>query len=93
MLKEIKIESNEEERNLELSGVFVEIGYVAQSDWLNDLVEIDQHKQIKTNKLTHTSLPGVFAVGDCTDVKYKQIVVAEGEGAIAALEVYEYINK
>lgn len=92
-LEGIKIKTNEQEKDLDVEGVFVEIGYISHSEWLGDLIELDSHGQIKTDKLTHTNIPGIFAVGDCTDVKYKQIVIAEGEGAIAALEAYEYINQ
>ena len=79
-------------KELEVDGVFVEIGSEVATDFVKHLVELDGIRQIKTNKDTETSHQGIFAAGDCTDVKYKQIVIAEGAGAIAALEAYEYIQ-
>jgi alkyl hydroperoxide reductase subunit F len=81
------------ETSLKVSGVFIEIGYVSHSGWLKDLIDLDKIGQIKIDKNCHTNLDGVFAIGDCTDVKYKQIVIAEGMGAVAGLESYEYVNK
>lgn len=82
-----------EVKSLEVSGVFVEIGYISHSEWLKDLIDLDKMGQIKVNELCQTNVPGIFAVGDCTQTKYKQIVIAEGMGAIAGLEAYEFINK
>lgn len=78
---------------LAVQGVFVEVGYQTKTDWLKGLVELDKTGQVKVNKFCHTNVPGIFAAGDVTNVKYKQIVVAEGMGAVAALETYEYINR
>ena len=101
-LEEIIIEKNDPKSTgsldpardrLRVAGVFVEIGYVSQSEWLDNFVELDNFGQIKINNLCHTNQPGVFAIGDCTEIKYKQIVIAEGMGAIAGLESYSYVNK
>ena len=81
------------QENIHISGLFVEIGYTPKSDWLKKMVDLDKRGQIKVDNLCHTNMPGIFAAGDCTDTKYKQIVIAEGQGAIAALEAYEYVNK
>jgi len=80
-------------QELNVGGVFVEIGYQAETNWLRDLVDLDELGQIKIDNLGHTNQPGVFAAGDVTNSKYKQIVVAEGAGAIVALEAYDYVQK
>jgi len=75
-----------------LEGLFVEIGYIAKTDWVKDFVELDAKRQIKVDKENRTNVPGVYAAGDITDVDYKQVVVSAGEGAKAALEVYKYLQ-
>jgi len=92
-LERIILRQAQGDTSLEVSGLFVEIGYVPQSEWIKDLVALDKGGQIKINELCQTNVPGIFAAGDCATTKYKQIVIAEGEGATAALEAYEYINK
>jgi len=91
ILKQVQDDKND--GILSVKGVFVEIGYVTWSEWLKDLVELDDKGQIKVNDLCHTNVKGIFAAGDCTNVKYKQIVIAEGQGAVAALEAYEFVQK
>jgi len=81
-----------EERELVLDGVFIEIGYEAKTAWLGDLVKLDERSQIIIDTKGQTSCPGIFAAGDVTDVPYKQIVIACGQGAIAALSAYEYLQ-
>ncbi len=75
-----------------LDGLFIEIGYIAKTDWVKDFVELDVRRQIKVDKENRTSVPGVYAAGDITNVDYKQVVVSAGEGAKAALEVYKYLQ-
>ena len=81
-----------EQGEVKLDGLFIEIGYIAKTDWVKDFVELDARRQIKVDKENRTSVPGVFAAGDITDVDYKQVVVSAGEGAKAALEVYKYLQ-
>lgn len=76
-------------RELSLDGVFVQIGLVPNTDWLKGVVELDARGQIVIDDRGATNVPGVFAAGDCTDVPFKQIVVAEGAGAIAGLSAWE----
>ncbi|HLD28580.1 MAG TPA: thioredoxin-disulfide reductase [Patescibacteria group bacterium] len=76
---------------LKLDGVFVEIGYEAKTQWLKGLVKLNREGEIKIGRDCETSLLGVFAAGDCSDISYKQIVISAGEGAKAALQVYKYI--
>jgi len=76
---------------LPLGGVFVEIGYAANVNFLNDLVKINAKQEIVTDKDARTSCRGIFACGDVTDVTDKQIIISAGEGAKAALEAYRYL--
>lgn len=80
------------EREFEVDGIFVEIGHIIESDFVRNLVKIDEHGQIIINQKCETNLPGVFAAGDATVVPYKQIVIAAGEGAKAALSAYSYLQ-
>jgi thioredoxin reductase (NADPH) len=81
-----------EERNLEVHGIFVEIGFIVNSALIRDLVELDRMNQVITNKKMETSTSGVFAAGDITDSPYKQAVISAGEGSAAALTAYSYVN-
>lgn len=80
-----------ETRHLELQGVFVQIGLVPNTDWLGDTVERNRFGEIVVDARGATSVPGVFAAGDCTTSPYKQIVIAIGSGAIAALSAFDYL--
>jgi alkyl hydroperoxide reductase subunit F len=80
-----------EERTLALEGVFVQIGLVPNTEWLRGTVELSRFGEIPIDAAGQTSLPGVFAAGDCTTVPYKQIVVAAGEGAKAALGAFDHL--
>ena len=64
---------------LELAGVFVQIGLVPNTDWLKGTVKLSAHGEIEVDARGQTSVPGVFAAGDCTIVPYKQIVIAMGK--------------
>ncbi len=81
------------EEELEVDGVFVEMGYVADTSWLKDLVEINENGEIAVDKLCRTSREGIFAAGDVTNMPYKQAVIAAAQGAIAALSANNYILK
>lgn len=80
------------EEKLDVDGVFVEAGYIANTKWLRGFTELDQRGQIIVDKKCHTSVPGLFAAGDIADNDYKQVVISAGEGAKAALEAYRYIH-
>ncbi|MSU54823.1 MAG: hypothetical protein EXS48_03275 [Candidatus Staskawiczbacteria bacterium] len=83
-----------EEKKLEVNGVFVEIGYSPATNFLGDLVELNDKKEIIFNPETlETKTPGLFSAGDCNVGRYKQIVMASGQGALAALSAYNYIRK
>ncbi len=80
-----------DKRELVVDGVFVEIGQAPKTGWLKGLVDLNERGEIIADKLTQTSVEGIFAAGDCTDVGFKQMVIAAGEGAKAALSAYKYI--
>jgi len=76
---------------IELAGVFVQIGLVPNTDWLKGTVKLSARGEIEVDARGQTSVPGVFAAGDCTIVPYKQIVIAMGEGAKASLSAFDHL--
>jgi len=86
-----KDRSSGELRNLELSGVFVQIGLVPNTDWLKGAVKLSPRGEVEVDARGQTSVAGVFAAGDCTIVPYKQIVIAVGEGAKASLSAFDHL--
>ncbi len=80
-----------EMRNLELAGVFVQIGLIPNTDWLKGTVKLSPRGEVEVDARGGTSVPGVFAAGDCTVVPYKQIVIAVGEGAKASLSAFDHL--
>ena len=88
----LKDRESGEERTIELEGVFVQIGLVPNTEWLEESgLELTKHGEIATDEEGRTNLPGVFGAGDVTDVPYKQIVVAMGEGSKAGLSAFDYL--
>ena len=81
------------EQTISLDGVFIEIGWLPNTDMVENLVQLNEKKEIIVDINGHTSIPGIYAAGDVTSVKSKQIVIASGDGAKAALEAFEYILK
>lgn len=79
------------EKHIELSGVFVQIGLIANTDWLGDTVTRNRIGEILIDNRNNTNVPGVFAAGDCTDTPFKQIIIAMGSGANAALSAFDYL--
>ena len=79
------------EHTIALEGIFVQIGLLPNTDWLKGTVELSKHGEVIVNARGETSLPGVFAAGDCTTVPYKQIIIAMGEGAKASLGAFDYL--
>ena len=79
------------EKHLDLQGVFVQIGLVPNTDWLRDIVECNNFGEIIVDPHGATNIPGVFAAGDCTNTPYKQIIIAMGSGATAALGAFDYL--
>jgi len=87
----IKIKASGEERLLNVQGVFVEIGLIPNTDFPTNL-EKNELGEIKVNCRNETSIPAIFAAGDATDVPEKQIIIAAGEGAKAALSAFKYLS-
>jgi NADH-dependent peroxiredoxin subunit F len=81
----------EEVKHIELEGIFVQIGLVPNTDWLEGTLERTRFGEIIVDKHGATSIPGVFAAGDCTDSAYKQIIISMGSGATAALGAFDYM--
>jgi alkyl hydroperoxide reductase subunit F len=86
-----KDRATEQVHHLALEGVFVQIGLVPNTEWLKGAMELTRFGEIVVDAKGHTSVPGVFAAGDCTTVPYKQIVIAAGDGAKAALSAFDHL--
>ena len=80
-----------ESHTVALEGVFIQIGLVPNTDWLKGVVELSRHGEIVIDARGQTSVPGVFAAGDATTVPFKQIVIAAGDGAKAALSAFDHL--
>ena len=78
-------------KKIDLEGVFVQIGLVPNTEWLKGTVALSRHGEIEVDARGQTSIPGVFAAGDVTTVPYKQIIIATGEGAKAALSAFDHL--
>jgi alkyl hydroperoxide reductase subunit F len=76
---------------IDLDGIFVQIGLLPNVDWLQDTVQLSRRGEIEVDAHGRTSVPGVFAAGDATTTPFKQIVIAMGEGAKASLSAFDYL--
>ena len=104
-LKEILLNEDQKVRGVKLSegagevydfnceGIFEEVGQVPSTNFLDSIVELNKQGEIITDKVMNTSTAGFFAAGDCNDGAHKQVIVAAGEGAVAALQAHEYLLK
>jgi NADH-dependent peroxiredoxin subunit F len=80
-----------EEKRVDLEGVFVQIGLVPNTEWLKGTLELSKYGEVIVDARGQTSVPGVFAAGDCTTVPFKQIIIAAGDGAKAALGAFDHL--
>ncbi|MER1987532.1 MAG: alkyl hydroperoxide reductase subunit F [Solibacillus sp.] len=80
-----------EEKHVALEGVFIQIGLLPNTEFLQGAVGMNERGEIIVNKHGATNIPGVFAAGDCTDAVYKQIIISMGSGATAALGAFDYM--
>lgn len=81
-------------KEMKVDGCFIEIGYNPNNEFVKNLVDLNKKGEIKVNPLTlQTSMAGVFAAGDVNNLKEKQVVIACGQGALAAISAYKYLNK
>ena len=89
-IKYTKRESGKQ-TDLAVAGVFILIGLVPNTNWLENTLALNKKREIITDKHGATNINGIFAAGDCTDSAYKQIVIAIGSGATAALGAFDYL--
>jgi len=83
--------NTDESHEIQLEGIFVQIGLLPNTEWLKGTVELSDRGEIVIDDRGQTSIPGVFAAGDATTVPYKQIVIAMGAGATAALSAFDHL--
>jgi alkyl hydroperoxide reductase subunit F len=86
-----KDRATDQEHHVALEGVFVQIGLVPNTEWLKGTVELNRFGEIVIDAKGQTNVPGVMAAGDCTTVPYKQIIIAAGSGAAAALSAFDHL--
>ncbi len=82
-----------ETHHIDMAGVFVQIGLVPNTEWLKGTLELSRHGEIVVDAKGQTNLPGVYAAGDCTTVPFKQIIIATGDGAKAALSAFDHLMR
>lgn len=80
-----------EEHEIQFDGIFVQIGLLPNTEWLDNYVELNQGNEVMIDRKNATSVPGIFAAGDVTDDRNKQIIISMGAGANAALNAFDYI--
>lgn len=80
-------------KTININGLFVAIGQEPNTEYLNNIIEIDANGYIKSNELCHTNIDGIFVAGDIRDKSLRQLVTATSDGAIAATEAIKYINE
>jgi thioredoxin reductase (NADPH) len=87
------IQSGDDVKELEVDGVFVELGFETRIDFLKQYVDINENGEVVVDNLGRTKLEGLFAAGDLVNIPYKQAVIAAASGVIAALSAINYVNK
>jgi alkyl hydroperoxide reductase subunit F len=92
-VQNIVVQASGKRQQIPVSGVFIEIGWVPESRIVQDLVQLNERGEIIVDKDNQTNVAGIFACGDITDVHSKQIIIAAGEGAKAALSAAQYLLK
>ena len=83
--------SSGQAHDLDIAGVFVQIGLVPNSDWVKGSITLTPRGEVVTDSHARTSVDGVFAAGDVTDCAFKQIIIAMGNGATASLSAFDYL--
>ncbi|MFC1861235.1 FAD-dependent oxidoreductase [Chloroflexota bacterium] len=78
---------------LDVTGIFIEIGLVPNSESVSELIKLNERGEIQITPACETGLPGLYAAGDVTNVPEKQIIIAAGEGAKAALQAHRYLQR
>ncbi len=95
LLSAITVKNREsgKEIKMDVDGLFLEIGLLPNTEFLDEFVELNEMREVVVDQNCHTSRPGVYAAGDATSIHGKQVIIAAGEGAKAALEAHEYVMK
>jgi alkyl hydroperoxide reductase subunit F len=78
-------------KRVDLEGVFIQIGLLPNTDFLKGTLDLTRFGEIEIDAKGQTSVPGVFAAGDCTTVPFKQIIIAMGAGSTAALAAFDHL--
>jgi alkyl hydroperoxide reductase subunit F len=91
MVTALKYEQKGQKKELKVKGIFVEIGRIPNTEIVKDLVELDDHKHIKVSVQCDTSLPGIYAAGDCTNIHEYQYIISGGQGATALIKAAKYL--
>jgi len=81
------------EEEYEVDGIFVELGHIAKTDFVKNFVDLTDGKEIIIDREGNTSRKGVFAAGDVTDMPFRQLIISAGQGSIAALSAYNYLQR
>ncbi len=94
-LQSLVVENTKSKARSDISsdGAFIELGYVAKTEWVKDLVQLNSAGEIVVDSSGATSRPGIFAAGDITNIPFKQAVISAGQGATAALSAYNYLMR
>ncbi|MDF1498140.1 MAG: FAD-dependent oxidoreductase [Patescibacteria group bacterium] len=92
-VESLKLQQYNKTKQIKVQGVFVEIGYKPNTSFLQNLLKLNSNEEIEIDSFGRTSKKGIFASGDCTNVPYKQIIIASGAGAIAAISAFNYLAK
>jgi len=88
-----KIGEHGKSSSLEVDGVFIENGYISKAGFLKGFLNLNRSNEIIVDDLCRTSVEGIFACGDVTNMPYKQVVISAGQGAVAALSAYNHIQE
>jgi len=94
-LEKVVVENTEtgEHSEIDVHGIFVEMGYVAKTEWLKNFVRLTAHGQIEVDRECRTSRSGIFAAGDVSDNPYTQAIISAGQGCTAALSAYNHVQR
>jgi len=93
LVKYVKINQKGVRKELGVQGVFVKIGYNPNTEFLNAFVKLNTAREIEIDSNNRTNVAGVYAAGDCTNVPYKQIIIAAGEGSKSAISAFDHLSK
>ncbi len=93
-VKTIKFKNNSsgKENEITINAIFAEMGYIAKTNFVKNLIKLNDSNEIIVDSFCRTSETGIFACGDVTDIPYKQVVISAGQGATAALTAYNYVQ-